>query len=182
MNVDTIALTREPAGAALPAPAKLPARHRILVVEDDGDIRRLNTEALLGSGYHVDAAEDGAIAWDTLQKGGYDLLVTDNEMPKVTGVDLLKKLHAARLAVPVIMATGVPPLDEFTRCPWLQPVAVLVKPYTVDELLGKVKQVLHGVTGSGGRSVAAPCRDRPSVEDWQRLLLTLRQNDDTGQI
>ena len=87
-------------------PAKPTPRHRILVVEDDADIRQLNTEALSQCGYHVDAAQDGAVAWDTLQASRYDLMVTDNDMPKVTGVELLKKLHAARLAVPVIMATG----------------------------------------------------------------------------
>ena len=58
-------------------------------------------------------------------------MVTDNEMPKVTGVDLLKKLHAARMAVPVIMATGALPVDEFTRYPWLQPAAMLIKPWFI---------------------------------------------------
>ena len=70
---------------------------RILVVADDGDIRRLNTEALTHYGYRVDAAQDGAVAWDTLQQNGYDLMVTDNELPEVTGIDLLKKLYAAPL-------------------------------------------------------------------------------------
>jgi DNA-binding response OmpR family regulator len=177
MNVDTIALSREPAGALLPSPAKPPPRHRILVVEDDSDIRRLNTEALLHSGYHVDAARDGADAWDTLRTNSYDLLVTDNDMPKVTGVDLLKKLHAAHLAVPVIMATGVPPLDEFAQCPWLEPAAVIIKPYTIDELLGKVRQVLHGGDSSGGQAAPGSCPDQPSVEDWRKLLVTLRRND-----
>lgn len=180
MNVDTIAHVREPAGAPLSQPAKPSPRHRILVVEDDREIRRFNTEALLLSGYHVDAAEDGAVAWDTIQANSYDLMVTDNDMPKVTGVDLLKKLHAAHLAVPVIMATGAPPMDEFTRCPWLKPAAVLVKPYTIDELLGKVKEVLHAGNGSGDKSAPPPCRDQPSVEDWRKLLVILR-NTDAGQ-
>jgi DNA-binding response OmpR family regulator len=61
----------------------------------------------------------------------------------MTGVDLLKKLHAAHLAVPVIMATGTLPADEFARSQWLQPPAVLTKPYTVDELLVKVRQILQ---------------------------------------
>src|ERR1700722_8747805 len=81
-------------------------RHRILVVEDDEDMRRLNTEVLKQFGYQVDAVEDGAIAWDTLQRNKYDLVVTDNAMPNLSGVELLRKLHAARMALPVIMATG----------------------------------------------------------------------------
>src|SRR5580658_9463351 len=84
-------------------------RQRILVVEDDADIRRVNTEVLIYSGYQVDAAEDGAAAWDALQLNQYDLMVTDNDMPKVTGVELIQKLQTARMAVPVIMATGTSP-------------------------------------------------------------------------
>ncbi len=51
-------------------------------------------------------------------------------MPKVTGVELLQKLHDARLALPVIMATGTIPEAEFARYPWLRPNATLLKPYT----------------------------------------------------
>jgi CheY-like chemotaxis protein len=114
--------------APAPLPGPTPPPRRILVVEDDSNIRQLNSEVLTQCGYHVVAAGDGAAAWTTLQRNGYDLLITDNEMPRVTGVDLLKKLHAAHLAVPVIMATETPPMDEFSRCPWLTPAAMLTKP------------------------------------------------------
>jgi len=119
------------------------ASARILVVEDDIDVRHLNLEVLIGSGYQVDAAADGAAAWDALIADSYDLMITDNNMPKLTGVELLKKLRSARMELPVIMATGVLPTEEFARCPWLQPAAMLVKPYTVDALLEKVKAVLR---------------------------------------
>jgi DNA-binding response OmpR family regulator len=167
MKVKTISQTPEAARAAFPHPLK-PLRHRILVVEDDADIRQLNTEALTQCGYHVDAAQDGAVAWDTLQASGYDLMVTDNEMPKVTGVDLLKKLHAARMAVPVIMATGALPVDEFTRYPWLQPAAMLIKPYTLDELVGTVRQVLSVAESSHGQTTPpAPWQNQLPAEGWQ---------------
>lgn len=116
---------------------------RILVVEDDAVIREFAVQVLIRCGFEVDAAEDGAVAWDTLQTGRFDLIVTDNNMPNVTGVDLLKKLHAAQVALPVIMATGSLPQDEFTRSPWLQPAATLLKPYTIEQLLGTVKKVLR---------------------------------------
>jgi DNA-binding response OmpR family regulator len=167
MKVKTVSQTLEAACAALPAPAK-PPLGRILVVEDDHDIRQLNTEALKNCGFHVDAAQDGAVAWDVLQTSGYDLMVTDNEMPKVTGIDLLKKLHAARLAVPVIMATGTLPVDEFARHPWLQPAAMLIKPYTLDELVGTVRQVLRLTDGSGGQTAPpGPWQNQLPTEGWQ---------------
>jgi DNA-binding response OmpR family regulator len=141
MTAENTPRTGDLAGAPLQSQKKPP--HRILVVEDDGVIRNLNAEVLAHSGYQVDAAEDGAAAWDTLQRNRYDLLVTDNDMPKVSGVELLHKLHAARIALPVIMATGTLPKDEFTQCPWLQPAALLIKPYSFHELLGTVQEVLR---------------------------------------
>ncbi len=117
--------------------------YRILVVDDDESLRQLNTEVLIQSGYEVDAAEDGAAAWETLQLNSYDLLITDQRMPRVSGMELLKKLRAARMTVPVIMATGTVPQTDFTRQPWLRPAAVLLKPYTIPELLGIVRVVLY---------------------------------------
>ena len=115
--------------------------HRILVVDDDPGIRQLNSEVLIQSGYEVDAAADGMSAWHALNTDIYDLLITDHDMPKLSGVELLKKLRAARMVVPVIMATGNPPSAPPREC-WLQPAATLLKPYTVEELLGTVKTVL----------------------------------------
>jgi DNA-binding response OmpR family regulator len=63
-------------------------------------------------------------------------------MPKVSGVDLLKKLYAAHMAVPVIMVSGTMPMAELNRQPWLQIKAALPKPYAISELLATVRNVL----------------------------------------
>lgn len=134
-----------PLGESAPPPRRFetnPPDH-ILVVEDDVLIQQLNAEVLTCSGYAVDVAVDGAAAWKALGADSYDLMITDNNMPKLTGVELLKKLHAARMDMPVIMATGALPQHEFNRHPWLQPAATLLKPYTMDDLLRTVKKVLR---------------------------------------
>ena len=77
---------------------------RILVVEDEHDLRQLTAEVLIDAGYQVDVAEDGASAGGALQRHNYDLLITDQFLPKVSGVELLKKIHVARMTLPVIMA------------------------------------------------------------------------------
>jgi DNA-binding response OmpR family regulator len=69
-------------------------------------------------------------------------------MPKLTGIELVKKLHATRMALPFIMAVGRLPKEEFTRYPWLQPAATLLKPYTKSELLGTVKKVLRATVSA----------------------------------
>jgi DNA-binding NtrC family response regulator len=125
--------------------------NRILVVDDDMVIRNLNAQVLSLFGYQTETAEDGAAAWETLQANRYDLLITDNKMAKVSGVELLKKLRSARMALPVIMATGTLPREEFSGYPWLQPVATLLKPFTFAELLGAVREILAPPTVSAAR-------------------------------
>jgi len=131
-------------------------RQRILVVEDDADTRRVNTQGLACSGYEVDAAEDGAAAWAALQLNNYDLIVTDNNMPKVTGVELMAKLQAERMELPVIMATGCSPEEDLNRRGLLPPAVTLLKPHTFDELLTAVKTVLRTASDSFGNIAPPP--------------------------
>jgi DNA-binding response OmpR family regulator len=136
--------------------------HRVLVVEDEPDIRRLNAEVLESYGYQVDTAEDGEAGWEALHATrhapeSYALLITDHEMPGLSGLALVKKLRAARMALPVIMATGtMPTKDLFTRYPWLQPAATLVKPYSIEQLLGTVEKVLRVTASPREEIVPAP--------------------------
>ena len=130
-------------------------RKRILVVEDDHSIRRFNSEMLMHSGYQVDTAEDGAAAWDALQLNNYDLMVTDNDMPRVTGMQLIQKLQDAQIDLPVVMATGSAPYDNLTRNDSPPPAVVLLKPYTFGELLEIVKAVLS-TNNRGGKGFAPP--------------------------
>jgi DNA-binding response OmpR family regulator len=116
---------------------------RILVVEDDISIRQLSSTALRHSGYHVDTAEDGAAGWEALQASNYDLLITDNTMPKVSGVELVKMVRSARMTLPVVMASGMPPAEGLNGDSSLQLAATLLKPFSMDELLGTVEKVLR---------------------------------------
>ncbi|HEV2436386.1 MAG TPA: GNAT family N-acetyltransferase [Verrucomicrobiae bacterium] len=142
--------------AAKPEGNRVDSAHRILVVEDDCQLRQLNSQVLSHHGYAVDAAENGATAWEALQINRYDLLITDNNMPRLTGIELLKKLRSARMGLPVIMATGTLPRQELAQNPWLEPVATLVKPYAPDQLLVMVKEVLHTVFSKNGHLPVAP--------------------------
>ena len=140
MNSKNISQGAEPPDPAFGSQSNL--RHRILVAEDDQNIRYLNTETLAGSGYKVDAAADGADAWEILQLNHYDLLVTDDNMPKMSGIELITKLRAARIVLQVILVSGTLPAEQLQRHPWLQIEAMLLKPYTSNELLATVKKVL----------------------------------------
>src|SRR5665213_1493409 len=120
---------------------------RILAVDDDLYIREIITRTLIGGGYEVDTAKDGASAWTVLNQTSYDLLITDHKMPRVTGVELIKKLRSIDMELPVILMSGTLPTDELKRHPWLRIDAMLPKPFTVEELLDMVKKIVGAVDG-----------------------------------
>jgi CheY-like chemotaxis protein len=94
---------------------------RILVVDDDRAARQLTVDVLIAAGYEVEAVKDGASGWAALQASHYDLIITDNRMPKMKGIEMIAKLRAASMTLPVIMATGLLPTHEFVRRHWLKP-------------------------------------------------------------
>ena len=116
--------------------------HRILVVDDDRDIRTLSATALIRFGYKVDTAEDGAEGWETLAASNYNLLITDHSMPKVSGIELVKKLRSAQMDLPVLLVSGAIPTEEIRQNLSLQLAATLLKPFTIAELLDTVEKVL----------------------------------------
>ena len=115
---------------------------RILLADDDIYTRALDAEALKRSGYHVNTAEDGVAAWQALNDDRYDLLITDHQMPKVTGLELIQKLRAESRALPVILVSGMIPVRELERHPELRIEATLQKPCALEVLLETIRKVL----------------------------------------
>jgi two-component system OmpR family response regulator len=120
------------------AQGRIKPPRRILVVDDDVYVRQMSADVLTLSGYQVDVAEDGEAGWEALNTSPYDLLITDNNMPKVSGLELVQKVRSARMALPVILASGALPSTDLN----LQLDAMLSKPFNNHELLGTVKKVL----------------------------------------
>jgi DNA-binding response OmpR family regulator len=151
MSNKTASEAGEPGSAPLQC-QRVPPR-RILVVDDETVIRLMITAVLVRSGYEVDGAQDGAAAWAALQSKGYDLLITDNSMPKITGIGLVKMLRRQSSTLPVVMATGATPTEDLKRYPWLGINAILLKPYATADLLKTVKRTLREAD-----NIAANCQ------------------------
>jgi len=169
MTENKILQAEAPVGTPLQPPTRPP--HRILLVEDDLYSRELNAGVLIRSGYTVDTANDGADGWKALQDQSYDLLITDNKMPRVTGLELIKKIRSEDMMLPVILASGTVPVEELNRHPWLQLDASLPKPFTIAELLETVKNVLGKLDG-----------DRLRVElDYPVIIAGISQIEPSSQ-
>jgi DNA-binding response OmpR family regulator len=86
-------------------------------------------------------------------------------MPKLTGVELVRKLRSARMALPVILATGKLPTEALTQNPSLQLAALLPKPFSIDELLETVRTVLRATDHAPGQLGPLPdSRSQPSAD------------------
>jgi CheY-like chemotaxis protein len=131
------------AAAAASVQAQANPPRRILVVDDNDDLRQLSVDVLVDSGFDVEAVNDGAAGWEALQIKSYDLVITDNKMPKMTGLEMIEKLRTAGMKVPIMMATGSLPMNEFASKPWLYPDATLQRPFTNEAMLETVKKVLR---------------------------------------
>jgi CheY-like chemotaxis protein len=115
---------------------------RILIAEDDDIIRQIMSGFLANEGYVVNAAADGEQAWEALRHSDYDLLVTDNDMPRLTGLKLIERIRNAGMSLPIIVASVTFPMDRAHDYPQLQIAAVISKPFRKLEFLDTVRDVL----------------------------------------
>lgn len=117
-------------------------RTRILCADDDPALRACFAKLLTRAGYSVTTVADGWQAWETLQSDPYDLLITDHNMPGLSGLELAGKARCAGLTLPIIVATS--DVSSFTdpHTQWLNIAALLQKPFGLRELSDTVGQTL----------------------------------------
>jgi DNA-binding response OmpR family regulator len=151
-SIDSILSEPVPSTAIAAPPSRSATSQAILYVEDDVALRRLSAMVLLQSGYRVDVAEDGQAGWEALRLGGYDLLITDHEMPRLSGLELVKRLRSAGHTLPVVVASGSVSAEETHREQCLKVAATLRKPFTPAQLLETVEEVLRAAIDVRRRS------------------------------
>ena len=127
-------------------PGMKTARKRVLLVEDDPQVREFGILALRGGGYEVlsaDSASQAQRLWER-QGGGIDLLVADMMIPNCsTGLELARRFRRDHPSLPVIIMSGFGPEIAGDQAPDLQALAYLRKPFKVDELLRMVANALR---------------------------------------
>jgi CheY-like chemotaxis protein len=116
---------------------------RVMVVEDQGDLRTTIVAILQAGGYDVTSAADGADALDALTAGdGLDLVLSDVVMPGLTGPELAESVVAAYPGTPVVLMSGYVG-GVLTSHGVLSEALVLTKPFTSDTLLATVATALR---------------------------------------
>jgi PAS domain S-box-containing protein len=147
---DAAAASPRPSSAAPePAPDERPppARHRVLVVDDDPPVARAIARMLDHAGYRVTVVEDAESALEEFQAdpGAFDLVLTDQTLPRMRGDELTRALLAMRPALPILICTGYSERLDEERALAIGARALLPKPLDLRELVTALRDAI----GSG---------------------------------
>jgi len=123
---------------------------KILSVDDFSTMRRIIKNLLRDLGFNnTQEADDGQTAWPMLQTGNFDFLVTDWNMPLMTGIDLLKKVRGdANLAsLPVLLVTAEAKKEQIVEADQAGVNGYVVKPFTAITLKEKIDKIFERIEG-----------------------------------
>jgi len=123
---------------------------KILIVDDFSTMRRIIKNLLRDLGFTNTAeADDGATALPMLHSGGFDFLVTDWNMPIMSGLDLLKAVRADDKLkhLPVLMVTAEAKRDQIIEAAQAGVNGYVVKPFTAQALKDKIEKIFERVNG-----------------------------------
>jgi DNA-binding NtrC family response regulator len=114
---------------------------RILIVDDNNDLRSIIKEYLSDTGDFVEGACDGKDALMKHMQNSYDLIITDLNMPEMSGIDLMKKIRQDNDITEFIIITGYASLDTAVEAIKIGAFDYIVKPFRMEELKVIVKNV-----------------------------------------
>ena len=121
----------------------LPERKQILVVDDEPNLRRVLRAQLERDGYDVHTAEDGEIALALLREHHIDLVITDLRMPKIDGMELLRRISALEEGTPVVMITAHGTVDTAVEALKTGAFDYITKPFDQDDVRQIVRKALR---------------------------------------
>ena len=128
---------------------------KILVVDDEQRILRFVVRGLQAEGYEVDSADTGTDGLRKALRGHYDLVILDLLMPGLDGASVLRRLVAERPGQAVIVLSCLTATDTKVRCLEVGAEDYLAKPFSLDELLARVRARLRAAAGRPATSLVA---------------------------
>lgn len=116
---------------------------KILIAEDDSELRQLFSHVLIKNGYSVTGVCNGKEALDALDKGYYDLIISDIMMPEMDGYELVSSLRTAGYSIPVMMITAKDAFDDMRMGFVSGTDDYMVKPVNVNEMVLRAGALLR---------------------------------------
>lgn len=167
---------------------------KVLIAEDDEELRRLFEHVLIKNGYSVKGVPDGKEALDEIERSYYDIIISDIMMPKVDGYELVYSLRSAGNNIPVLMITAKDAFDDM-RAGFLSGTDdYMIKPVNVNEMVLRVgallrraqmindhKQVIGG-TVLDFDSLSVISDDKSTVLPMKEFMLLYKMSSFPGRI
>ena len=116
---------------------------RILMIEDETELREDIAKGLRLKGFSVDTAEDGVVAIEKITDGSYDLAVVDLNLPKKDGFTILKEISDAKIDIKTLILSANSEIESKLRGFALGASDYIVKPFHFDELEARIRLLLH---------------------------------------
>ncbi len=121
---------------------------RLLIVDDDRDLRDTLAEAFVHFGHRVTAAENGLVALEIFKQGNLDIALVDVELPEMNGFDLTREIKEIQPDFPVVLITGYSHLYRPQDVLSLDVEAFLRKPLNIPELIKIMNQIVTRIKGN----------------------------------
>jgi DNA-binding response OmpR family regulator len=128
---------------------------KVLVIDDEPKIVSFVTRALTARGYDVDSAESGAEGLELIRMGGYAVVVLDLRLPDIDGIDVLRSTLEERPDQQVIVLSALPDVDTKVRCLDIGAADYITKPFSLTELLARVRRRVRQRASDGERFLRA---------------------------
>ena len=116
---------------------------RLLIADDDKEIRELLEFDLSHSGYETDVAKDGEEALQKALSGNYDIILLDVMMPKMNGFDVCKHVRSVKPSIPILMLTAKGTITDKTQGFDSGADDYIVKPFDIQEVLLRVRALVR---------------------------------------
>ncbi len=140
----------------------LPERKQILVVDDEPNLRRVLSAQLARDGYEVHTAEDGEGALDLLKEHHIDLVITDLRMPKMDGMELLRRAVELDDELPIVMITAHGTVDNAVEALKTGAFDYITKPFDQAEVRAIVRKALKTRDLSENEATRSPATSVPA--------------------
>jgi nitrogen regulation protein NR(I) len=149
---------------------------RILVVDDEANLRKVLAAMLRKEGYEVTVAENGEVALAEFEKNGADVIISDLVMPRVGGMEILAKVKAARPDVPVIIITAHGTVDSAVEAIKLGAFDYITKPFEHAEIravvskAARTQQARQGHVPPEGRARQSLIGASPQMFELSKII------------
>lgn len=150
-----------------------PSPARILIADDDPHMQLAISTCLSRKEYELVIAPNGAVALEHLEKGGFDLVLTDQQMPEMSGLELLAAMQKRNMETPVIMITAYGTINQAVEAMQKGASDFITKPFSAQDLERTVERCLTPEARESRKSMAHQRGGRPIVTNDPLMIRVL---------